>query len=172
MKFIVLFAFFSAGAFAQGKNKEENFEERVQKEVLARLEKLGKKNITLVASELMERSERLDRREEEIKNAGEELKKARADFERQVVGLRVEQEKFISCLDQSEEKKKERLDRLVEIISNMQAQKASDLLSVQDPEITVELMGRLPPEKVSKIFNLMDKEVSARLQKRYVSMKK
>ena len=65
-----------------------------------------------------------------------------------------------------------RVQQLVEVISNMKPQRAADLLSVQDPDISVRIFEKTNPTKASKIFNLMDKEVSARLQKQYLNMQK
>ena len=63
-----------------------------------------------------------------------------------------------------------RVKQLVSVISNMRPQKAAELLSVQESQISVKLLQKIDPEKASKIFNLMDKEVSARLQKQYLNM--
>jgi flagellar motility protein MotE (MotC chaperone) len=54
----------------------------------------------------------------------------------------------------------------------MKPQKAAELLSVQDSDISVKILELIKPERASKIFNLMDKEVSARLQKQYLNMAK
>lgn len=61
---------------------------------------------------------------------------------------------------------------MVEVVSNMKPQKASDLLSSQESEISVRILSELDPLKASKIFNLMEKEISARLQKQYLHMRK
>ena len=83
-----------------------------------------------------------------------------------------DQRKVLGCIEKNEQDSKKRISQLVEVISNMKPDKASQILSVQDAEISVQILTLIDPIKASKIFNLMDKEVSARLQKQYLHMKK
>jgi flagellar motility protein MotE (MotC chaperone) len=54
----------------------------------------------------------------------------------------------------------------------MKADKAAQVLAIQDPEITMKILGKLESKTVSRIFNLMDKEISARIQKQFMTMKR
>ena len=61
---------------------------------------------------------------------------------------------------------------MVSVVSGMKPQTAANLLSQQDPSISVKILGMLDAVQVAKIFNLMEKEVSAKLQKQYMTLKK
>ncbi len=108
----------------------------------------------------------------ELKKREGELKVNMSDFEKKVKEFQEMQKKFISCIDDQNQKENKRVSQMVEVIQGMRPQSASDLLSVQDTEIAVKILAQLDPLKVSKIFNLMDKEISAKLQKQFMTMKK
>jgi flagellar motility protein MotE (MotC chaperone) len=102
----------------------------------------------------------------------EQLKMNMNDFQKKVIEFEESQKKFLGCIDSQNEKAEKRVSQMVEVVSLMKPQNAADVLSVQDPDLSVRIMGQLEPQKASKIFNLMDKEVSARLQKQFLQMKK
>jgi flagellar motility protein MotE (MotC chaperone) len=82
------------------------------------------------------------------------------------------QKEFLGCIDTLKAEEDKRVTQMVEIISTMKADKAAQVLSIQDQELTIKILGLLDSRMVSKIFNLMDKEISARLQKQFMTMKR
>lgn len=151
---------------------EKEFHEALIKAVEEKLLKVGNSKIVEFSKELLERERQLEIKEQELKNRESSLSKMNNDFASQVKEFGQKQNKFLSCLDETEKKEQNRLTHMVDVISGMKPQNAADVLSVQEATISVKILGELEPVKVSKIFNLMDKEISARLQKQYLTMKR
>lgn len=152
--------------------KEEDYKTEVVKEVERKMIKLGRESIVDFSKELIKKEDALNVREFELKKREQELGINEKSFAKRISDFRVEQGKYLSCLEDIDRQKESRISHMVATISNMKPDKASEILSVQDSDIAVQILGRLDPQKVSKIFNLMDKEISARLQKQYMTMKK
>ncbi len=151
---------------------EEELKKAVQTEVEKTMKKLNGNNMVEFSKELLDKEEAIKVKEMELKKHEDQLKMNATEFEKRVKEFQDTQKKFLACLDEHDSKADKRVDQMVEVISGMRPQNASDLLSVQEAEIAVKILGKLDPAKVSKIFNLMDKEISAKLQKQFMTNKK
>ena len=151
---------------------ESEFQQKVHDEVLKRLEKMGNGNLVEFSKQLMEKEEKLRNSELTLKKKEDELMNSHRDVQATIKSFQEKQNKFLSCLDDNERKKQERIQHMVDSIAGMKPKTAADMLSVQEADITIQILGKLDSSKVSKIFNLMDKEISARLQKQYMTMKR
>lgn len=160
------------GMAAKKNYTEEEFKQKVQDEVKSMMKKTGSGHLVDFSKDLLEKEDQIKMKELELKKQEEELKLSRADFQKKVVEFEETQKKFLGCVDGQKEKTDKRVSQMVEIISSMKPQNAADVLSIQDPELSVRILGQIDSQKASKIFNLMTKEVSAKLQKQYVEMKK
>lgn len=175
----ILFIVLSFCVHAEDKNKDEKkiysqkeFDEKLQKEVDILLKKIQPHNLSLLTKELLEREKELELAKVELKQREEVIKLNEADLIKKYAEFNQEQEKIISCLDKNKDETQKRVSHMVNVISAMKPVKAGEVLSVQEPNISVQILSQLNPEKISKIFNSMDKEISARLQKQYLDMKK
>ena len=151
---------------------EEEFKKAVLVEVEKTMKRAGSGNLIEFSKELMDKEEQLKVKELEIQKGQDQLKLNQADFQKKVLEFQDSQKKFLGCVDAQNEKAEKRVGQMVEVISGMKPQNAADVLSVQDPDLSVRILAQLDTSKASKIFNLMDKEVSARLQKQFLLMKK
>ncbi len=151
---------------------EAEHQKILKDEIEKMVKKISGSNMAEFAKELLGREEALEVKDLELKKREGELKVNMSDFEKKVKEFQEMQKKFISCIDDQNQKENKRVSQMVEVIQGMRPQSASDLLSVQDTEIAVKILAQLDPLKVSKIFNLMDKEISAKLQKQFMTMKK
>ncbi len=174
MKILVLaFVLLTQTAYAEEKKyTESQLQQKIQEEVSKKLSKLGNGSIVDFSRQLMEKEEKLRLRELEIQKREDELANNRRDLQESLAKFQVSQNKFLSCLDENEKKKQERIQHMVDSIAGMRPKSAADLLSVQEADITIQILANLDSAKVSKIFNLMDKEISARLQKQFMTMKR
>lgn len=176
----ILSIFLSLSVNAQeSKNKgnsksytEKEFLDAVEKEVVNRLQRYRPKNIINVSREYMKKERELALKEVDLRKREESLKVSEGDFAKKLRELNKKGEKLIGCLDENDKNESKRVNHMVDVISGMRPQTAAEVLSVQDPEISIKILGNLSATKVSKIFNSMDKEISARLQKQYLNMKK
>ena len=155
----ICISLFTMNVFSKDEKKysQEEFDKKVAEEVERQISLVKKKSITQITKELLEK------REEQVTLSEKSLLRKIGEFE----GVK---SKIIGCLDENERSESLRIKQLVSVISNMRPNKAAELLSVQESDISVKLLEKIDPEKASKIFNLMDKEVSARLQKQYLNM--
>lgn len=164
----------AAAPVANGKREytEEEFKTAVMEEAAKLMKKAGSANLVDFSKELLEKEEGIKNKELAVKKEQEELEMNKADFKKKLVEFQDSQKKFLGCVDEKNAKADKRVSQMVEVISGMKPQNAADVLTVQDPELSVRILSELDSAKTSKIFNLMDKEVSARLQKQFLQMKK
>tara|TARA_R110000868_G_scaffold10025_3_gene49202 strand:- start:2211 stop:2735 length:525 start_codon:yes stop_codon:yes gene_type:complete len=174
MKYLLITMLFLTSAFAAEEKiyTEKEFQEKLQKEVAAKFEKIAGGSLVDFSKQLMEKEEKLRVAELQFKKREDELLNSQRDFQTGIKSFQDKQNKFLSCLDENERKKQERIQHMVDSIAGMRPKTAADLLSVQEADISIQILGKLDSTKVSKIFNLMDKEISARLQKQYMTMKR
>ena len=151
---------------------EEEFKKAVMLETEKIMKKAGSGNIVDFSKELLEKEEAMKVKELNLLKEQEQLKINVSDFQKKVIEFQESQKKFLGCIDSQNEKVEKRITQMVEVVAGMKPQSAADVLSVQDPDLSVRILGELDSQKASKIFNLMDKEVSARLQKQFLQMKK
>lgn len=163
-----------AAPVANGKREytEEEFKAAVQEEAAKMMKKAGSGNLVDFSKELLEKEEAIKVKELAVKKQQEELNMSMGDFKKKLVEFQDSQKKFLGCVDEKNAKADKRVSQMVEVISGMKPQNAADVLTVQDPDLSVRILSELDSAKASKIFNLMDKEVSARLQKQFLQMKK
>lgn len=171
----ILIFFLSFNLSAQEKEKtytEEEFKKALRVEVKKELENLDSKKLVKYFKGLLEKEDMIDKKQLDLAQKERKLKMSIEQFEKRIKLLSGQQDKILGCLDDIKKGESDRVSNMVEIISNMKADKAAEVLSVQDPDITIKILRGLDPLKVSKLFNQMDKEISARLQKQFLTMKK
>ena len=151
---------------------KEEFKKAVMDELSKKMKQTGRGNMIDFSKSLIKKEEELKEKELAISKREEQLKLNEKQFVSRVEAFKQEQSKFIACLDEVDKKANDRIAHMVSIVSGMRPQKAADLLSEQEAEISVKIISELDGAKSAKIFNLMDKEISARLQKLYLKMKK
>ena len=151
---------------------EEEFKKAVSEEVEKTMKKVGNGHLVDFSKELLKKEENLKLKELETQKRDDQLISSELNFKNQISESAESQKKILGCIDSQNEKVDKRVSQIVEVISAMKPQNAADILSVQDPDLSVRILGQLDSQKASKIFNLMDKEISARLQKQFLQMKK
>jgi flagellar motility protein MotE (MotC chaperone) len=170
---IFLILILSLSAFgADKKFTQKEFDEKLKKEVLKRIDKLKKTSVSQLTKELVEKEEKLKDREADLTHKEEQVKMSETSLNTRILEFEGHQKKVLGCISSNKEKSAQRINQIVSIISGMKPVKAAQMLSIQDSQISVNILGRIDPKRASKIFNLMDKEVSARLQKQYLNMRK
>lgn len=173
---IILSLVFSVLGFAQTDANEKTytqaeFEQAVSEEVKLRIERVQVKNLSKFSRELLDKEQDLKKRELDLARREQQLQLNEKTLAQNFKDFKAKQDKVLGCISENDKNEKKRVDHVVQVISGMRPQQASEVLSVQDDEIAVKILGMLDPVKASKIFNLMDKEISARLQKQYLNMK-
>ena len=168
MKLALLFTFFILVNPLRARDLGDR--ERIQAEVTKILKKLGREEIVNYSRELVKKEFDLLEKEKKLEEERIKIEENRNNLRSKVKEFRVEQQGFLSCIYEKDNKGKKKIQHMVKTISKMKADAAANILSVQDPKIAIELLSLLDPSKVSKIFNKMKKEDSARLQKEFLSV--
>ncbi|MCY4644739.1 MAG: hypothetical protein OXB88_08995 [Bacteriovoracales bacterium] len=150
---------------------DDNFDKAVMEEVKKKLKRVQVSNLSSFSYDLLKKESDLKKRETILAEKERQFEISSKDFARGVKKFDSRQQKFLGCLDKNEKNRGERMKRLVKIVGGMKAEKAADLLSIQEPELAIQILASLDSSKTSKIFNLMKREISARLQKEYLLMK-
>ncbi|WP_408097889.1 MotE family protein [Peredibacter sp. HCB2-198] len=166
--------FGAASALAQVKKTytEEDFVKKVNEEVKKKVDVIKNKSVSDLTKEILDKEEKVRLRELELQKREDSLKVSENDLGKKYSEFEARQKAFLGCVKRNDEEAKARVGQLVDLISNMKPEKASDVLSIQDPDVAVQILQNIDTKKASKIFNFMDKEVSAKLQKQYLQMKK
>jgi flagellar motility protein MotE (MotC chaperone) len=167
--FIVIFS-----TYAEEKKvySENEFQKKLYEELERLTKQIKRKSIRELSNDLIKKKKELSLREIDLKKKEEELQKSEESLSIKILNFKKKQNRLIGCLKENEEEEMGRIKKLVDVVSNMKADKAAQLISVQDPEISIKILSLLDTVKASKIFNVMDKEKSAQLQKQYLNMKK
>ncbi|TDJ03694.1 MAG: hypothetical protein E2O68_09745 [Deltaproteobacteria bacterium] len=174
-KWMIIFGIVSLSLTAQEKPKtytEEQFRAALRKEMRKEMENLGSKKLVKYFKGLLDKEEMIEAKKNKLAQREKILSMSIKQFEKRIKLLTGKQNKIIGCIDEIKKGEENRIKNMVEIISNMKADKAAAVLTVQDPDITIKILRGLDPLKVSKLFNQMDKEISARLQKQFLTMKR
>lgn len=161
----------SANSDDVNKRVEAEIAKRLPKELEEKLKKFSPENFAVLSREILEKEQTIKEKEKEVQLKEEQVKISEEQLSKKVADFELRQQKFIGCVDKVEAEQKTRIDKIVEVVANMRPQTAADLLSVQEPSLSVQILSRLESDKSSKIFNLMNKEISAKLQKLYLDMK-
>ena len=178
--FVLIFILISFNLLAEDKKDnvakkreftQEEFNSAVMVEVEKKMTKVGRGKLVGFSKDLLKKEQDIVKKEQELKRIKEEIENNKKELLEQIAQFKKSQQKFLACRDEIDGRESKRITHMVDVISGMKPQSASDILSVQDAKISVQILAKLDPAKVSKIFNLMDKEISARLQKQYMTMK-
>ena len=151
---------------------ELEFKKKINEEVSKKLFKVKGRAVTEIITEILNKENDLEIRENKLKEEKAQLAISMENFEKRVKTHLGKQNDLLGCIDTVKGEEDKRVTRMVEIISTMKPDKAAQVLSIQDQELTIKILGLLDSKQVSKIFNLMDKEISARLQKQFMTMKR
>jgi flagellar motility protein MotE (MotC chaperone) len=150
---------------------EKAVAEKVEKQVDEKIKKITANNLVNFSKELLNRENELNQKDELIKKREDILAINEKSLMTKIKDFDEKQQKILGCMSQNDENAKNRVNHLVKVISSMKPVNAAQVLSTQDPDISVRILATLDATQAAKIFNLMEKEVSARLQKQYLNMK-
>lgn len=167
-----LITFSQAPQAAKKTYTQEEFDKKVNEEVLKRVDTIKNKSVSELTKELIEKEEKLRLRSLELQKQQDAIKVSESELAKKYSEFEGRQKNFLGCVEKNEEESRARVGQLVDLISNMKPQKAAEVLSVQDTDIAVRILQQIDAKKASKIFNFMEKDISAKLQKQYLEMKK
>ena len=151
--------------YAEEKAEVNNCENEVKEKVLRYISKIKNNSLEVLALELIEKEKKLDKKIEYMEGIEKQIKLQEEGVDKKINILKNK----IAELDKRNLEIKnasgKNIEKLVEITSQMKADKAALVLSEQEESIAARIISRLDSKKSSKIFNSLTKEKSASLQK-------
>jgi flagellar motility protein MotE (MotC chaperone) len=114
--------------------------------------------------ELARREERLQRREADLTNLS-------ADVEARLEQLARLKEELKSLLVERDKRRNKQIKLLVQVYSNMKAEKAAGLIDKLDDQVVVEIFSQMPSENAGKILSFVEPEKAARISQRLAELR-
>ena len=114
-------------------------------------------------NKLNDRKIELDQRESELSRLEEELQRQKAELDgkiKQLESMRVEISKTLKTRVATDQVK---VDKLVDVYSNMKPQQAAKVIENLDEDLAVEVLDKLKKKNAAEILNVMDSKKARRL---------
>lgn len=122
-------------------------------------------------SKLTERKKELDAREKELNELEEELHRQRAEIEVQIKRLDEMRRQIASVLNERVQMDEERVNKLVEVYSNMKPKQAAEIIETINEDLAVEVLGRMKKKDAAEILNLIEAKKAQTLSEKYTGYK-
>lgn len=123
-------------------------------------------------SKLSERKKELDLREKQLNELEEELHKQRDEVEARIRKLEEMRVQIAVVLKERVQADDEKVNRLVDIFSNMKPQQAAKILGEVDESLAVEAIGRMKKKTAAEILNLLPAAKAQVLSEKFAGYKK
>jgi flagellar motility protein MotE (MotC chaperone) len=125
-----------------------------------------------IFNKLEDRRKALDSKEQELVKLEEELQKQRVELDERVQELEKLRTKIADRLTERVGVDQQRVDKLVEIYSNMKPQNAAKLFEEIDEDLAVEVLGKMKKKNMADILNLLKSDKAQRLSERFAGYKR
>lgn len=122
-------------------------------------------------SKLTERKKELDAREAQLGELEEELHRQRAEVEVQIKRLEEMRRQIASVLNERVQIDEEKVNKLVEVYSNMKPKQAAEIIATLNEDLAVEVMGRMKKQNAAAILNLLEPQKAQVLSEKYTGYK-
>lgn len=122
-------------------------------------------------SKLADRKKQLDQREQELAELEEELHKQREEIEGRIQYLQDVRREIAGILKERVDIDEQKINKLVDVYSNMKPQQAAGILSDLNDELAVQILGRMKKKNAAEILNLLKPEKAKMLSERYAGYK-
>ncbi len=123
-------------------------------------------------SRLAERKQQLDQREAQLNRLEEELHRQKDEIDARIRQLEETRRQIAGVLKDRVETDRARVDRLVEVYSNMRPQQAAQIIANLNDDLAVEILGSMKRQNAAEILNVLDPEKAQSLTERFAGYKR
>jgi flagellar motility protein MotE (MotC chaperone) len=116
---------------------------------------------------LDERKKQLDEKEKNLKALAEELQKQRAELDGKLKKLEDVRANISQTLGEQIEKDEEKLNKLVEVYSNMKPNNAAKVFENIDENLAVDILTRMKKDRAANILNLIEPQKARKLSEKF-----
>jgi flagellar motility protein MotE (MotC chaperone) len=121
---------------------------------------------------LKQRKEELDLREKELSELEEELQKQKVELDKRLTQLDEMRAQIAQTLKDRVEVDTEKVNKLVDLYSNMKPKQAADIIGSLNEELAVEVMAKMKKKNAAEIMNLLQPEKARILSEKYTGYRR
>jgi flagellar motility protein MotE (MotC chaperone) len=121
---------------------------------------------------LKQRKEELDAREKELNELEEELQKQKVELDKRITQLEEMRNNIAQTLKDRVEVDQEKVNKLVDLYSNMKPKQAADILGSLNEELAVEVLAKMKKKNAAEIMNLLPAEKARVLSEKYTGYRR
>lgn len=174
---------FGQAQAADAKPAEKSSEPAAEAEKSAATEKSGEKakgteEKEVVSQEfshfekLKQRKEELDMREKELTELEEELQRQKVELDKRIQQLEGMRNQIAQTLKDRVEVDQEKVNKLVDLYSNMKPKQAADVIGSITEDLAVEVLAKMKKKNAAEIMNLLSPEKARVLSEKYTGYRR
>ena len=119
-------------------------------------------------SALEARKQQLDQREQNLARLEKELKQQQEELQKQLAEMKRVRADISSQLEESIQKDDERINKLVEVYSNMKPQQAAKVIEKIDESLAIRVLAKMKKKNAAEVLNLLEPDKAKLLSEKYV----
>jgi len=123
-------------------------------------------------NKLDERKKSLDQREAELNKLEEELQQQKVMLEKRLKELDELRTRISNRLDEKVKIDQEKVDKLVEVYSNMKAQNAAKIIEDINEDLAIEILSKMKKKSAADILNLLKPEKAQKISEKFAGYKR
>ncbi|MGE0526196.1 MAG: MotE family protein [Bdellovibrionales bacterium] len=121
---------------------------------------------------LKQRKEELDMREKELTQLEEELQRQKVELDRRIQQLEEMRSQIAQTLQTRVEVDQEKVNKLVDLYSNMKPKQAADVIGSINEDLAVEVLAKMKKKNAAEIMNLLPPEKARVLSEKYTGYRR
>jgi flagellar motility protein MotE (MotC chaperone) len=121
---------------------------------------------------LKQRKEELDRREKELGELEEELQRQKVELDKRITQLEDMRNQIAQILKDRVEVDQEKVNKLVDLYSNMKPKQAADVIASINEELAVEVLAKMKKKNAAEIMNLLPADKARVLSEKYTGYRR
>ena len=121
---------------------------------------------------LKERKEALDLREKELGELEEELQKQKVELDKRISQLEEMRNQIAQILKDRVEIDQEKVNKLVDLYSNMKPKQAADVIASINEDLAVEVLAKMKKKSAAEIMNLLPSDKARVLSEKYTGYRR
>ena len=121
---------------------------------------------------LKQRKEELDSREKELAELEEELQRQKVELDKRITQLEDMRNQIAQTLKDRVDVDQDKVNKLVDLYSNMKPKQAADILGSLNEELAVEVLAKMKKKSAAEIMNLLPPEKARVLSEKYTGYRR
>lgn len=121
---------------------------------------------------LKQRKEELDAREKELSELEEELQRQKVELDKRIVQLEEMRTQIAQVLKERVEVDQEKVNKLVDLYSNMKPKQAADVIGTINEDLAVEVLAKMKKKNAAEIMNLLSPDKARVLSEKYTGYRR